>query len=233
MKRYITWMTIALFNGALLTACAVQQERNEPPPSEVHPLTARDLQLQEPRDAAALLHNMRAVLERGSMTRRLFFSDEQLKATFGGSTMEWLRNTPTQVHCRLGPLEYLPVRSRETRLPRVGFLWWDASPGVRDKPAGNFSIGCDCDLTPTDIEAVFGDVDRTVDRDRRLDGTHYPVPPRATHPLGNRVVRYTLRGPEGYVSSFEVRYDHQGRVTVMTGRAEPAPATQPVEAPIN
>ena len=60
-----------------MTACAVQQERNEPEPREVPPLTARDLQLQEPRYAGALLHNMRAVLERSSMTCRAFFSDEQ------------------------------------------------------------------------------------------------------------------------------------------------------------
>lgn len=227
MKRYAAGMTITIFNVVVLAGCAVQRpEIKASAPSEVPPLTARDLQLQEPRHAAALLHNMRAVLERGSMARRLFYSDEQLKATFGGSTIEWIGNTPTSVHCRLGPIDSLPVRSREIRLPKIGFLWYDVLPGVRDKPAGNFSVWCDCELTSTDIEGVFGDVDRTIDRDRRLDGTHYPLPPPATHPLGNKVATYRVRAPEGYVSSFEVRYDHQGRVHTMTGRTEPAPAPQ-------
>jgi hypothetical protein len=230
MKRHAAWMMIALFIGAALTACAVQQKRNEPASSEVLARIARELQLQEPRYAGALLHNIRAVLERGSMTSRLFFSDEQLKATFGGSTVEWIQNTPTNVHCRLGPLAYLPVRSPEIRVPKVGFLWWNASPSVPEKPAGNFSFVCDCNLTNTDIEAVFGDVDRIVDRDRRFDRSHYPVPPRATHPLGNKVVRYTLRGPEGYISSFEVHYDPQGRVAQMAGRTDPVPATLSVDA---
>lgn len=230
MKRLATGMMLALINGVVLSACAVQQERNEPAVGKATALTAHDLQLQEPRSAAALLHNMRAVLERGSMTRRMFFTDEQLKATFGGSTIEWIQNTPSRVHCRLGPLDYLPVRSRaEFRLPQLGFLWYEAAPGVREKPAGNFSTWCECLLTSTDIEAVFGDVDRTIDRDRRYDRSHYPVPPRATHPLGNKIARYTVRAPEGYVSAFEVKYDHQGRVHTMTGRTEPAPPTEAVE----
>lgn len=228
MKRFTAWIMIAVFNGGGLTGCALQQERGEAPPSDLHSLTTRDLQLPEPRDAASLLHNMRVVLERGSMMRRDFFSDEQLKATFGGANVKWLQNAPAHVHCVLGPLDYLPLRSREIRLPDLGFLWSDADPNVRERPTANFSTWCDCDLTSADIEAVFGDVDRTVE-DYRPGRSHQPVPPKATHPLGNKVVRHTLRGPEGYVSSFEVRYDHEGRVTHLTGRMQPAPATTSAE----
>lgn len=234
MKRYAAGMTIALFHGVVLSACAVQQQqRSEPAVGAAPVLTSRDLQLQDPQSAAALLHNMRAVLERGSMTHRLFFTDEQLKATFGGSTVEWIRNLPTTVDGRLGPIDYVPARSREYRLPQLDLTWWGAEPGVREKPAGNFSIRCECLLMNMHIEAVFGDVDRTIYRDRRLDGGHYPAPPRATHPLGNKIARYAVRAPEGYVSSFEVHYDHQGRVQMMAGSTEPAPAAQSAEAQTN
>lgn len=233
MKRYVAWMTIAMLTAALLAACAGQPpESEESIPNNVRALAARELQLRDPNHAAALLHNMRAVLERGSLARRLFFTEEQLTASFGGTAVEWRQNTPTNVFAQLGPIDILPVRARGPRPTQIGFLWYDVLPGVRDKPAGNFSLACTCELTSADIEAVFGDVDRTVDRDRRFDHTHYPAPAPATRPLGNKVVTYRLRAPDGYASSFEVRYDPDGRVAAMTGRTEAAPTPQPGDAGI-
>jgi hypothetical protein len=89
-------------------------------------------------------------------------------------------------------------------------------------------MACDCELKSSDVEAQFGDLDRTVEPDRRLEGTHYPVPPQATDPQGNKVVTYNIRGPAGYVTSFQVRYDHRGRVIVMAGHLDPLPDHQPM-----
>lgn len=211
MNRYVTGATIPILCVAMSTGCTAQQ-----PLQERASIRSFDLQLKNPSTAEALLYNMRAVLERGDLKRRDFFTQELLTATFGGSTLKCNQNTQREVFCSLRYLDYLHVRSR--RRQTIEFIWSDVRSSVPGNPYfASFGIGCNCDLTNTDIEAVFGNVDRTVERDRRFENSHYPLPPRATHPLGNKVARYTLHGPEGYVTSFEVRYDYEGYVTSLSG----------------
>lgn len=147
-----------------------------------------DLQLAPPNTARGFLHNVRAVLERGDLKRRSFFTQELLTATFGGSTVN-CHEYPGSLLCSLESLDYLDGDARTT----FRFSWSNLRNG--DPDFSNFSIACKCGIRGSDVEAAFGNVDRTVRPDRRLANTHYPVPPPATDPMGNLIVIWTTANP--------------------------------------
>lgn len=83
MDRYAAGVTASVLTLILPVGCATQ------PQLQHNSISSSDIQLQYPSSAQALLYNMRAVLERGDLKRRGFFTEELLTATFSGSTVAY------------------------------------------------------------------------------------------------------------------------------------------------
>jgi hypothetical protein len=174
-----------------------------------------------PASSHALLSNIASALSEGALLSEAFYTTVQLRQFFGASHVKWILNTDTDKYAQLLGAAYVPVLDKHPA--RLGITWIrldsQQKKSVIGKAEAAVSLACSCALRVEDIDAVFGARNRSVAPDRRLEGTHAPVPRKPSDPLGNQIATYTIDTIGSHTSTLSVAFNPDGNITLIEARS--------------
>jgi hypothetical protein len=203
------WFVNSVSTPAFATELADSQRLSRATPEAPAP------SIRPPRSTHDLLLNLRSALESDLLLRDAFYTDANLTRFFAPGEVQWIRNDARKKHVVLRGVTYIPtLGNRKTQIGILSSL--GESPQRTEQetvPRASISIGCACALRAENLDAAFANANRTVKSKRRPTNNHYPRPPRASDPMGNKLAVYEIPTQPGLASSLHAEFDPAGNIT--------------------
>jgi hypothetical protein len=222
-------LTLLFLGIASASASAADEKRGvkaQPLPRAASEATINEKiqRLTRPTTTRELLVNLKIGLEQGFFASSEFYAAENLTFFFGSSELRWHLDTPVNKTVFLG-LDYLPLSER----PRAGVVVSRSlnDPGdLRRSDVliySSFSISCKCQLRLEDVDAVFGNFQKTIAAEQPIKSSPrsmhvFPALPKPTDSMGNKRATYDIPTPPRYSSSLVVVLDPAGNIKLIVGK---------------
>jgi hypothetical protein len=181
-------------------------------------------QLRPPQSFADLLLNIRDATRSGLILEEGFFTEENLKRSFGAANARVTRvsmdsNTSLAVTMRDFPAWGAPKPSEPGRL-HLGVGWYRGFRAPDGKPRAGISLANDAvsNMKFEAVEQLFGPDWTEVGRLEYIPIHMAPPPPPATHRMGYATIRYDLADPR-LERTLTISFDRDGTIQSLRASA--------------